>query len=138
MSVSATLASVRPAFIARVVSRSWVRLAIWLAIGNEDDPQGWGMWIAGPIGEVMGLTTRDAPTMQGIAAIEFFKYFVYSDSAWSYVGYDLARAGRDGATVAAILSATNPDLSAFARGGKLLLAHGCPDPGRGEPFAPSR
>ncbi len=106
-----------------------VRYPGW-PFGNEDDPQGWGMWIAGPIGEVMGLTTRDAPTMQGIAAIEFFKYFVYSDSAWSYVGYDLARAGRDGARVDAVVSATNPDLSAFrARGGKLLLAHGWSDPG---------
>ncbi len=45
------------------------------------------------------------------------------------VGYDLARAGRDGAKVAAVVSATNPDLSAFrARGGKLLLAHGWSDP----------
>lgn len=98
--------------------------------GDEADPQGWGMWIAGPIADVMGLTTQDAPTLQGIAAIEFFKYFVYGDSAWSYVGYDLTRAGRDGAKVAAVVSATNPDLSAFrARGGKLVLAHGWSDPG---------
>jgi feruloyl esterase len=98
--------------------------------GDEADPAGWETWITGPIADVMGLTTRNAPTLQGIAAIEFFKYFVYGDSAWSYVGYDLARAGRDGATVSAIVSATNPDLSAFrARGGKLLLAHGWSDPG---------
>lgn len=98
--------------------------------GDQADPMGWGMWIAGPIGDVMGLTTRNAPTLQGIASIEFFKFFVYGDSAWSYVGYDLARAARDGAKVAAVVSATNPDLSAFyARGGKLLLAHGWSDPG---------
>jgi feruloyl esterase len=61
---------------------------------------------------------------------QFFKYFVYGDSAWSYVGYDLARAGRDGAKVAAAISATNPDLSAFrAGGGKLVLARGWSDPG---------
>jgi feruloyl esterase len=54
---------------------------------------------------------------------------VYGDSAWRYVDYDLARAGRDGANIAAVVSATNPDLSAFrARGGKLLLAHGWSDP----------
>ena len=54
---------------------------------------------------------------------------MYGDSAWRYVGYDLARAGRDGAKVAAVVSATNPNLSAFrARGGKLLLAHGWSDP----------
>ncbi|HEV8356268.1 MAG TPA: tannase/feruloyl esterase family alpha/beta hydrolase [Gemmatimonadales bacterium] len=41
------------------------------------------------------------------------------------MGYDLARAGRDGAKVAAVGSAVNSDLSAFrARGGKLLLAQG--------------
>jgi feruloyl esterase len=46
------------------------------------------------------------------------------------VGYDLARAGRDGAKIDALLSPTNPDLSAFrARGGKLLMAHGWSDPG---------
>lgn len=54
---------------------------------------------------------------------------MYGDSVWSLVDYDLARAGRDGATVAAVVAPTNPDLSAFrARGGKLLLAHGWSDP----------
>jgi pimeloyl-ACP methyl ester carboxylesterase len=97
--------------------------------GNEADPQGWGTWITGPVADVMELTARTAPTLQGVIGIEFFKYFVYGDSAWRYVGYDLARAGRDGATVAAVVSATNPDLSAFrARGGKLVLAHGWSDP----------
>jgi hypothetical protein len=97
--------------------------------GDEADPQGWGTWITGPVADVMELTARTAPTLQGVIGIEFFKYFVYGDSAWRYVGYDLARAGRDGATVAAVVSATNPDLSAFrARGGKLLLAHGWSDP----------
>jgi len=77
----------------------------------------------------MGMTARTSPTLQGLIGTEFFKYFVYGDSAWRYVGYDLARAGRDGANVAAVVSATNPDLSAFhSRGGKLLLAHGWSDP----------
>jgi feruloyl esterase len=67
--------------------------------------------------------------VQGIFGTEFFKYFIYGDSAWRYPGYDLARAARDGAKVDAIVSATNPDLSAFrSRGGKLLLAHGWSDP----------
>jgi len=97
--------------------------------GDEADPQGWRTWITGPVADLMELTARTAPTLQGVVATQFFKYFVYGDSAWSYVGYDLARAGRDGARVAAVVSATNPDLSAFrARGGKLLLAHGWSDP----------
>jgi feruloyl esterase len=64
-----------------------------------------------------------------VFAVEYFKYIVYGDSAWHYLGYDLSRAARDGAHTAAMISATNPDLSAFrARGGKLLLAHGWSDP----------
>lgn len=111
------------------LSAGTLRYPGW-TLGDQGDPQGWGLWIAGPIGEVMGLETQDAPTLQGIAAVEFFKYFVYGDSTWSYVGYDLARAGRDGARVDAVLSPTSADLSAFrARGGKLLLAHGWSDPG---------
>lgn len=35
---------------------------------------------------------------------QFFQYFVYGDSVWSLVDYDLARAGRDGATVAAVVA----------------------------------
>jgi feruloyl esterase len=77
----------------------------------------------------MELTARTAPTVQGVVATQFFKYLVYGDSAWRVVDYDLARAGRDGAKVAAVVSPANPDLSAFrARGGKLLLAHGWSDP----------
>ena len=75
------------------------------------------------------MTGGTAATLQGVFVTQFFKYFVYGDSAWRYVGYDLARAGRDGAKVGAVVSATNPDLSAFrAHGGKLLLVHGWSDP----------
>jgi feruloyl esterase len=97
--------------------------------GDEADPEGWGAWMTGPVAEVMELTARTAPTLQALFGTEFFKYLVYGDSAWRYVNYDLARAGRDGAKVADVVSATNPDLSAFrARGGKLVLAHGWSDP----------
>ena len=95
--------------------------------GDEADPQGWEAWMTGPVANMIAMTA--APTLQGVFGTQFFKYFVYGDSTWRYVGYDLARAGRDGAQVAAIVSATNPDLSAFrARGGKLVLAHGWSDP----------
>ncbi|WP_310568913.1 tannase/feruloyl esterase family alpha/beta hydrolase [Gemmatimonas sp.] len=97
--------------------------------GDEADPEGWGAWITGPLADVVTLTSGSAPTVQGAFGTEFFKYFVYGDSTWKWLGYDLARAGRDGAKVDAVVSATNPDLSAFqARGGKLLLAHGWSDP----------
>lgn len=97
--------------------------------GDEADPEGWGTWITGPVAAVMEMTAGTAPTLQGVIGIEFFKYFVHGDSAWRFVDYDLARAGRDGARVAAIIAPTSPDLSRFrARGGKLLLAHGWSDP----------
>jgi len=97
--------------------------------GDEADDDSWNAWITGPLPDVLEATGRGAPTVQGAFGTEFFKYFIYGDSAWRYVGYDLARAARDRAKVDAIVSATNPDLSAFrARGGKLLLAHGWSDP----------
>ena len=97
--------------------------------GDETEQAGWAAWITGPVPQMVQMTGRTAATLQGAFATQFFKYFVYNDSAWNYVGYDLARAGRDGAKVGAVLSATNPDLSAFrARGGKLLLMHGWSDP----------
>ncbi len=97
--------------------------------GDEADEEGWHAWITGPVPQMLEGTGGTIPTVQAAFGTEFFKYFIYGDSAWRYVGYDLARAARDGANVDAIVSATNPDLSAFrARGGKLLLAHGWSDP----------
>jgi len=97
--------------------------------GDEADPQGWTAWITGPVGQLVQMTGGTAATLQGAFVTQFFKYFVYGDSAWSYVGWDLARAARDGAKVGAVLSATDPDLSAFrTHGGKLLLVHGWSDP----------
>ena len=97
--------------------------------GDEAEADGWSAWIVEPAADIWQLTRRGAPTVQGAFGTEFFKYFVYGDSAWSYRGYDLARAARDGASVNAMVSATNADLSAFrARGGKLILAHGWSDP----------
>lgn len=99
-------------------------------LGNEADEEGgWNPWIIGPLPAEQGPNARVAPTVQGAFGTEFFKYFVYGDPNWQYVGYNLTRAARDGAKADAVLSATNPDLSAFrARGGKLLMAHGWSDP----------
>jgi hypothetical protein len=97
--------------------------------GDEADPGGWNSWITGPVPGLLDARRHTPPTVQGVFGTEFFKYFVYGDSAWRYVGYDVSRAARDGAKSDAILSATDPDLATFgARGGKLLLAHGWSDP----------
>jgi len=97
--------------------------------GDQTDPEGWAAWITGPVPEMVQMTGGTAATYQSVFVTQFFKYLVYGDPAWSYVGYDLARAGRDGARVETVVSAVNPDLSAFgARGGKLMLIHGWSDP----------
>ena len=62
------------------------------AFGDEAEADGWSAWIVGPSADIWQLTRRGAPTVQGAFGTEFFKYFVYGDSAWSYRGYDLARA----------------------------------------------
>lgn len=59
----------------------------------------------------------------------FFKDLVFEDPAWDFNTYDPARDARlADRKLAAVLNATNPDLSAFAgRGGKLILYHGWND-----------
>jgi len=79
-----------------------------LVPGSE---RGWGGHTAGP----NIFSTAD----------QFFKFMVYNDSTWDYRSFnfdsDLAYA-KSG--FAALINATDPDLSAFRkRGGKLLFSH---------------
>lgn len=98
-------------------------------LGNEAEKGGWSDWITGVNVDVMTATRNRAPTVQGAFGIEFFKYFVFADSTWDYTRYDLARWEADTRDAAALLNATNADLSSFkARGGRLILAHGWSDP----------
>lgn len=98
-------------------------------LGDQSDPEGWEAWLVGPVPGMSEMSPATPPTVQGIVSTQFFRYLVYNDSAWRYSGYDLARAGRDGAKAGAIVAPANADLSAFrARGGKLLIAHGWSDP----------
>jgi feruloyl esterase len=56
------------------------------------------------------------------------KYLIFHEHEWDYSTYDFDGFAVDSAAAAAILSATDPDLSAFrARGGKLLMYHGWSD-----------
>ena len=97
--------------------------------GSEAAPGGWSDWITGVTAGAMSATGNHAPTVQGAFGTEFFKYIVFGDSTWDYTKYDLSHWAADTKRAAEILSATNPDLSAFkARGGKLILAHGWSDP----------
>lgn len=125
--------------VTRAQRAALVTLTTPLAAGTQHYPgwplagmeavEGWETWITGPLPAAVQMSAGKTATLQGVFALELFKYLVYADSSWRHVGYDLARAGGDGAKVDAILSATDLDLSAFrARGGKLLLAHGWSDP----------
>ncbi len=97
--------------------------------GNEALPGSWAAWITGVSASSMRATHDQAPTEQGAFGTEFFKYFVFGDSTWDYRRYDLSHADADIKRADAIVSATSPDLSAFAaHGGKLILAHGWSDP----------
>ena len=60
--------------------------------GDEADPESWSAWIAGPVPDAIDASGQTAATIQGVFGTEFFKYFIYGDSAWRYVGYDLSRA----------------------------------------------
>src|SRR4029450_4843542 len=62
---------------------------------------------------------------------QFFKYFVFNDPKWDYRAYEVRNTRKDGRQAAAILNATNPDLSAFkAKGRKLIMWQGWVEPGR--------
>ena len=95
--------------------------------GNET---GWGTWITGVSAQAMNATNKHAPTSQGAFGTEFFKYFVFGDSAWDYTHYDFSHIVTDGKRADyARFDANATDLSAFkARGGKLIIAHGWSDP----------
>ncbi len=55
-------------------------------------------------------------------SIGIFRYFLYHDPEWNYVGYDFSDFAQKAAPVVPTLNADNPDLSAFrARGGKLIM-----------------
>jgi feruloyl esterase len=88
--------------------------------GAETGGGGWGLWITGP---------APAKSLQYTFASQFLDNMVFNGAAWDYKTFDF---DRDMKTVndkmAAILNATNPDLSAFQkRGGKLILFHGWND-----------
>jgi feruloyl esterase len=56
------------------------------------------------------------------------KYFIFNDPTWNYAGYDFEDYREVSAETAALLNATDPDLSRLRDGGgKLILWHGWSD-----------
>jgi feruloyl esterase len=89
--------------------------------GGENGPAGWIAWITG----------RRPNEAEGIAyGTQFYRNMVYEDAAWTPLHFNVGRGVQSADDkLAAILNATNPDLSQFqARGGKLIIYHGWNDP----------
>jgi len=86
------------------------------ALSGEAEQGGWGPWITG--------ADREKSAMF-MFATNFFKYMVYSNPAWDYKTFDLAKDLPAAQRMGVHLNATDPDLKRFhARGGKLILYHG--------------
>lgn len=92
--------------------------------GGEDAQGGWGAWLAGA-----GRGERGGPPSLAYGfGVDTMRYMVEHDAGWRYDGLDFGDFRERTRTVAAVLSATDPDLDAFrARGGKLLIYHGWSD-----------
>ena len=92
--------------------------------GGEHDRGGWDAWV------VASEPRRAAgiPNAQYGFGTELFKYFVFSDPEWDYTAYDFSTWEEDTAGTAAILNATDADLSAFRdRNGKIIYWTGWSD-----------
>ncbi len=91
--------------------------------GGEDDPGGWGAWVAGGSSPLPGV-----PNYQFAFGTQLYKYIVFDDADWDYTAYDFSSWREDTRRAAALLNATNTDLSAFdVSGGKLILWTGWSD-----------
>ena len=90
--------------------------------GGEEGPRGWARSISGK---------APLEASQFIYADSFFKYMVFNDPHWDFRTFDYDRdVPVTDSKLAAIINATDPNLSAFkAKGGKLIQYHGWSDPG---------
>ena len=92
--------------------------------GGENDGGGWDSWVVGaPQRRAAGI-----PNAQYGFGTELFKYFVFDDPDWDYTAYDFSTWKDDVAETAAILNATDADLSAFRdSGGRIIYWTGWSD-----------
>jgi hypothetical protein len=86
---------------------------------------GWAPWLVGQ----NNVAGPGRPSLAYGFGVDFLRYFVKQDPAWSYAAFDLSTFTAETQLLQATLSPMDPDLSAFrGRGGKLLLYHGWSDP----------
>ena len=99
--------------------------------GAEAYAGGWSTWITGP-GPAAGSITQAAQYQFGV---NFFKYVVFSDPNWDLSSFNFdtdvdktLATPIDGLALEDVVSAVNPDLSAFrAHNGKMIQYHGTTD-----------
>jgi feruloyl esterase len=93
--------------------------------GAEATPQGWVPWLV-PGEEPV---TPDGPTLSYAFSTGIFTYFINQDAGWQRTDEMFVDFSERTELADSVLSATDPDLSAFAAsGGKLLMWHGWSDP----------
>ncbi len=92
--------------------------------GAEAARGGWQAWNTGTSKKTYEESSGHAISSQ------FLKYFVYGDPSFDFLKMDLGpKYDRDRQKTAAVLDATNADLSPFKKhGGKLIQYHGWNDP----------
>jgi len=93
--------------------------------GGESEAAGWGAWITGG-GNALG---PGAPNAHFAFGTQLFKYIIFDDPDFDYSAYDFSNWTDDVRRAAAILNATDTDLTPFkVAGGKLILFNGWSDP----------
>ena len=108
--------------------------------GAETSPGGWPRWLTGGVKFQADLDEFQGGVDAGgfKAPVEpnafygfgngIMRYFVFNDPYWNYATYNYDNLQKDTKQAAEILSATNPDLSAFRkRGGKMIIYSGWSD-----------
>ncbi len=103
--------------------------------GGETSDGGMKVWTTGGLIHTSEISDPSADPQAPVIpnalygfSMGLMKYMIFNDPEWSYADYNFEGWREDSASVAKLLNATNPDISAFrARGGKLLMFHGWSD-----------
>ena len=88
--------------------------------GSETGPGGWGLWITG---------AKPGGSLLSFFSSQYFRNMLYENASWDPKTFNVDKDVKDADEKdAAILNATDPNLTAFQRrGGKLILYHGWND-----------
>jgi feruloyl esterase len=93
--------------------------------GGESDAAGWDLWITQAEPPNLPVGT---PNLHYAFGTQFFKYFIHSDPDWTYAGYTFPNWREQSEPVAALLNATDSNLTNLRdKGGKVILWHGWSD-----------